>query len=352
MTYRRPAFFLALAVTIVAGFLLPVAIIGQSAAATPGAKGTTASKPWTPLPAPDGHPDLQGVWLDNSATPFERPKALEGRAVLQDEEVAELKKRAARLRQNGSDFAGADGLFLAVWSDVKVLKSRTATEGLDTVAGREFDNRTSLIVDPPDGRLPPRTPEGQQREQARVAAILNTTAAGAEHLPDVDRCITSGVPHLLGPIVNYFQIIQTHDYFVFLGEVIHDARVIPLDGRPHLPDNIRQWSGDSRGHWERNTLVVETTNFSHNSNFLGAVDHLHLIERFTRVSNDLINYEITLDDPTTWTRPWTAVIRLKHTDDKIYEVACHEGNYETMHGILAGARAEERAAEEAAKARK
>jgi hypothetical protein len=138
---------------------------------------------------------------------------------------------------------------------------------------------------------------------------------------------------------------------VLVGEAIHDARIIPLNGRPHLPQGIRQWHGDSRGRWEGNTLVVDTTNFSPQTNFMGSAENLHLVERFTRVDPDTIEYEITLNDPTTWTKPWTAVIPLKKSQDRIYEYACHEGNYDVMHGVLAGARAEEKAAEEAAKKR-
>ena len=162
------------------------------------------------------------------------------------------------------------------------------------------------------------------------------------------RCLTFGVPRLGGNAAsynNYYEIVQSPGYVVLVGEAIHDARVIPLDGRPHLPSNIRQWHGDSVGRWEGNTLVVDTTNFSAKSNFFGSAENLHLVERFTRVAPDTITYQITLDDPTTWTRPWTAVVRLKKTQDKMFEYACHEGNYDVMHGMLAGARAEKKAAE-------
>jgi len=172
----------------------------------------------------------------------------------------------------------------------------------------------------------------------------------------VERCITWGVPRLggnsgAGPY-SYYQILQTPGYLVLTMETNHDARIIPLDGRPHLPQSLRQWHGDSRGRWEGNTLVVETTNFSPKSNFMGSAENLHLVERFTRVAPDTINYEITLNDPATWTKSWTAVIRLKQTQDKIYEFACHEGSYDVMVGILAGARAQEQAEEDAAKARR
>ena len=155
------------------------------------------------------------------------------------------------------------------------------------------------------------------------------------------------VPRLGGrfadPDFSRYGILQAPGYVVLMMEAIHDPRIIPLDGRPHLPQSLRRWNGDSRGRWEGSTLVVDTTNFSPHSNFMGSAENLHLVERFTRVAPDTINYEITLNDPTTWTKPWTAAIRLRQTQDKIYEFACHEGNYNVMHGILAGARAEEQA---------
>ena len=156
------------------------------------------------------------------------------------------------------------------------------------------------------------------------------------------RCITYGVPRLgvgntsgAGPL-GYYQIVQGPGYVVLTLEAIHEARIIPLDGRPHLPDSLRQWSGDSRGRWEGNTLVVDTTNFSPEGNVMGSTEHLHVVERFTRIAPDTINYEITLSDPTAWTKPWTAVIRLKQSPDALYEYACHEGNYEVIRGVLLG----------------
>jgi hypothetical protein len=216
---------------------------------------------------------------------------------------------------------------------------------------REFDNRTSLIVDPPDGKIPPLTAEAQQRQAA--AEARQRFPAGPEDINNALRCVTFGVPRLGGNFgagpYSYYQILQTPGYVVITPEIIHDARIIPLDGRPHLSPSIRQWNGDSRGRWEGKTLVVDTTNFSPQSNFMGSAENLHLVERLTRVAPDTIQYEITLDDPTTWTKPWTAAIHLKQTPNNIYEFACHEGNLQVMVGMLAGARAEEKAAEEAAK---
>jgi hypothetical protein len=301
-----------------------------------------AAKNWIAPTTPDGQPDLQGVWLSNSATPLERPKALEGKPVLTDAEVAELKKRAARLFKEGnSDFASGDNAFLAAYANVEQYKNpNTSVGGASEMVDREFDNRTSLIVDPPDGKIPPLTPEGQRRQAAADEAAHRQAATRPEDLANFIRCITFGVPRLGGNFgagpYSYYQIFQTPGYVVLFTEMIHEARIIPLDGRPHLPRNIRQWNGDSRGKWEGKTLVVDTTNFSPQSNYMGAAENLHLVERFTRAAADRIDYEITIDDPTTWTKPWTAVVPLKLTQENIYEFACHEGNYVSMVGMLSG----------------
>src|SRR6266545_4546568 len=326
--------FLALLVTlaVVAG---AASIAGQAPADPAGPGLVRQIDAWTPVLGPDGHPDLQGVWLNNSATPLERPKLLEGRPLLTDEEVAELRRRADRLFKNtNADFAGGDAVFLAALADVETFKSATATGTTFEMIEREFDNRTSLIVDPPDGRIPPLTAEAQQR-RAAADAMRRRAAEGPEDLTHVERCLTYGVPRLsgtntgAGPL-GYYEIVQTPSYIVLFLEAIHEARVINLDGRPHLPPSVRQWQGDSRGRWEGNSLVVDTTNFSAMNNFMGSSDHLHLVERFTRVAPDRIDYAITIDDPTTWTKPWTAVIRLKRSAQRVFEYACHEGNYEIL----------------------
>ena len=297
---------------------------------------------------------MQGIWLNNSATPLERPKALEGRPFLTDEEVAELKNRAARLfyGTNRSDFAGGDNVFLAALADLEQYKSPARTTGgNDEMIEREFDNRTSLVVDPPDGRIPPLTPEGRERlaKSPPPAGSAQRLPAGPEDLSAGLRCITYGTPRLgvanlnsAGPL-GYYQIVQAPGYVVLTLEAIHEARIVPLDGRPRLPDHIRRWNGDSRGRWQGDTLIVETTNFSPQGNFMGSAGNLHLLERFTRIASDEITYEITVNDATTWTRPWTAVIRLRQSQEQIYEYACHEGNYYTMLGMLGAARAAEKA---------
>jgi hypothetical protein len=315
---------------------------------------TSAARPWTPPLTQDGQPDLQGVWLNNAATPLERPKALEGRQFLTDEEVAELKRRATRIfdANSGSSFAAGDNVFLTALADLELYKNPNATGTSLEMIEREFDNRTSLIVDPPDGRIPPMTAEGRDRG-ARTPAPAGggqQRPASAQDLSNALRCLTYGTPRLglnntngPGPL-GYYQILQTPGYVVLMLEAIHENRIIPLDGRPHLPHRIRQLGGDSRGRWDRSTLVVDTTNFSPASRFFASAEGLHLVERFTRTAPDTITYEITVSDPTTWTRPWTAVVRLKRSRDKLYEYACHEGNYEVMDAMLAGARAEEQAA--------
>ena len=206
------------------------------------------------------------------------------------------------------------------------------------------DRRTSLISDPPDGRVPPLTPEAQKHAEETRAWMLAHATDGPEGRTLAERCIswtTAGPPMLPGPYNNDFQIFQAPGYVVILNEMIHDARTIPLDGRPHVSQNIREWLGDSRGHWEGNTLVVDTTNFIREYSFRGSDANLHVTERFTRTSPDVIQYEFTIDDPTAFTRPWTARIPLNKTAGPVYEYACHEGNY-AMTDILAGARAAEK----------
>jgi hypothetical protein len=303
---------------------------------------------------PDGRPDLEGNWLNRSATPLERPKELEGRPFLTDAEVAELKRRADRLFKNGqNDYAAGDNLYFAVLANPERYKSPTSTSNSDDMVEREFDNRTSLVVDPPDGKIPPYTPEGQRRRAAAAAAnVAGNFPAGPKDLTASQRCITFGVPRLGGTFsagqYGYFQILQTAGYVVIFYEAINDTRIIPLDGRPHLPQNVRTWDGDSRGRWEGNTLVVDTANFSAESNFMGSAENLHLVERFTMVARGEIRYKITIDDPTTWTKPWTAVVPFKRTEEKLYEFACHEGNAETEASILLGAHAAEKTAAKAA----
>jgi hypothetical protein len=205
-----------------------------------------------------------------------------------------------------------------------------------------------LVVDPPDGKIPPLTPDGERRAAALAAERREHGTDGPEYRSLNERCLlwaTGGPPMMPGPYNDNYQILQTPDAVVILIEMIHDVRIIPLDSqtsaRPHLPSSVRQWMGDSRGHWEGNTLVVDTTNFTGKTRFRGASENLHLIERFTRTAPGTILYEFTVDDPSTFTRQWTAAMTMSQSSQPIYEYACHEGNY-AMGGILGGARADER----------
>jgi hypothetical protein len=299
-------------------------------------------KGWTVPRTPDGRPDLQGTWISRTATPLERPAALAGKALLTDEELATLKARADRIFNGGnSDFASGDAVFLAALNGTAEFKSPTSTHGSNEMIEREFDHHTSLVVDPPDGRIPPLTPEAQRRRQATAAAARR--ADGPEDLDNAFRCITWGVPRLGGRYgagdLGYYQIVQTPGYILLFMETGHETRIVPIGDSTHLPQTVRQWIGDSRGHWEGDTLVIDTTNFSSKSNFMGAAEHLHLTERLTRVDDGTINYEMTFDDPSTWTRSWTAQMPLKRTAEALYEYACHEGNFEMMKGVLSSAHA-------------
>jgi hypothetical protein len=304
-------------------------------------------KTWTPRVTEDGQPDLTGLWIDNSATPLERPKALEGRATLTDAEVAELKQRAERLFHagSGSDFAAGDNVFLAALANPAQFRNPNSTSFADGMTDRVFDNRTSLIVDPPDGRIPPLTPAALERQAKRPPAAVAAGTRPASRVQDLNsaiRCITPGVPRIGGRYgagdFGYYEIFQSPGYFVYFSEVMHEARIIPLDGRAHSPADVRGWLGDSRGHWEGKTLVVDTTNFSEKTNFMGSAENLHLVERFTRIAENEIRYEVTVDDPTTWTRPWTVMVRLYASKEPMYEYACHEGNQFVTAGILGGPR--------------
>jgi hypothetical protein len=302
--------------------LVPLAVFAQTA------------KSWTPPKTPDGQPDLQGIWTTATLTPLERPAELAGKEFFTEKEAAEYEKRLLdqgnRDRRPGTASADVAGAYNEFWFErgSKVVESR----------------RTSLVVDPPDGKIPALTPEAQKRQAARAEYRRLHPADGPEDLSLNNRCIlwpTAGPPMLPGAYNNNYQIVQSPGYVVIFVEMIHDARIIPLDGRPHVPQNVRLLMGDSRGRWEGNTLVVETTNFTDKTAFRGSGPNFHLIERFTRTSPDTIVYEFTANDESSFTRPWTAQIPMKKTPDPIFEYACHEGNY-GMEGILRGARAEEK----------
>jgi hypothetical protein len=210
---------------------------------------------------------------------------------------------------------------------------------------RDWDNRTSLIVDPPDGRLPPMTEEAQKKQAAAMAS-RNKRPAGPEDRSLSERCITYGTPQLVAGYQSYRQIVQNANSVVIVTEMIHDSRIIPINAGPHVASNIQNWQGDPRGHWEGDTLVVDSTNFKPGVLRGISTEKLHVVERFTRVSPDTLQWQLTVDDPGAWTKPWTAVIPLRSSAKKVFEYACHEGNY-GLADILAGARREDK--EEAAK---
>ena len=329
---------------IALAMLMVATVVTLSAQRPVSPKPRSGEGGWTVPRTVDGQPDLQGTWANNNATPLERPAELAGKATLTDAEVAMLKARSARLFGGDGDAAFGDQLFVALLTNPDKFVStdgRTGDYNQFWLPDRVFDNRTSLVVDPPDGRIPALTPAAQRRLAADAAARL-PLPLGPEDRSMSERCITFGVPRVQPAYMSYYDIVQSRDTVVFRMETIHDARIIQLDGRPHPGPTIRNILGDSRGHWEGDTLVVDTTNFSPKSNFRGARQNLHLLERFTRVSPDRLEYSFTASDDTTWVRPWTAMIPLQRSKAPMYEYACHEGNL-GLAGILAGSRAEERA---------
>jgi hypothetical protein len=342
MCHRFPTSQGALAVAIALVSLAAVSVKGQA----PAAKTT---KLWTPPRTPNGQPDLQGVWNYSAGTPLERPAAFAGKLTLTDDELAQAEKRI--LERNSRDRRDGSGTN----ADVNRDHNEFWDEKRPTIL---MTRRTSLIIDPPDGHVPPLTPEARRREAARAEARRGHGPADSwEDQTWRTRCIWSqiGGPPMLAPEAKEvllgnmwnFQILQTPDYVAILQEDFQELRIIPLGERPHIGRDIRQWLGDSRGHWEGDTLVVDTTNFTAKTNFRGSSANLHLTERFTRVAADAIDYQFTVDDPTTWTRPWTVAMPVAMTKGLIYEYGCHEGNY-SLPDILGGARAQEKAAAEAA----
>jgi len=310
---------------------MPAAVHAQNA-------GHTASA----LKTPWGDPNLQGVWSNATTTPLQRPAKWAGRDTLTKEEVAELDKEtdvgtdARAERGTAADVGGAYNRF---WWD----------RGYS-------DGRTSLIIDPPDGRIPKLTPEAQKREEAERRLQQTNEGgrgagefAGPEDLALYTRCVVRApLPRTSTGYNNNYQIVQMPGYVAILQEQMHETRIIPLDGRPHLNGGVRQWLGDSRGHWEGDTLVVDTTNFTDfdGMSFQGSTKDMKLIERFRRIDQDTIEYTFTVEDPNTWVRPWSAMIPFKNIasrGEQLFEYACHEDNY-GMYGILSGARHKEKEA--------
>ena len=290
---------------------------------------------------PDGQPDIQGIWSNASIIPLERPKELEGKQFFTREELPAYEQKVfTRTTRDRPPAPGNVGTYNDFW--------------WDRDARRALNLRTSIIVDPPDGKVPPLTPQAQKRVEAERVYSRQHPADGPEDRSPAERCLVfpMGGPPMLpsfynnsqyGPLTTSYRIVQTPGYVMILMEIIHDVRVIPLDGRPHLPSTVRQWLGDSRGHWQGITLVVDTTNFTNKSKFRGADENLHLTERFTRIDPETLLYEFTVDDPSVFTKPWKGEIPMTASHVLVYEHACHEGNY-GLFGILGGARADEREA--------
>jgi hypothetical protein len=310
-----------------------------------------AATHWTMPRTPDGHPDLEGVWENNVATPLERPRQFADKPMLTEAELALLVQRARARFGADADATFGDAFYQALVTDTgPVGLGATGTYSQNWLPDRYFERRTSLIVDPADGRLPPMTTAAT----AALAATATQRGRRPESARDfslTNRCISFGFPDLFAAYMSVYRIVQTPDAVALAMEKIHDTRVISLDNRPHVGSAIRQYLGDSRGRWEGDTLVVETTNFHPDGNPMGglfnrASGQMTLIERFTRVADDTLEYTFTVNDPTVWTRPWTAMIPWKRASGDILEYACHEGNY-SLSGMLSGARAEEAASSQA-----
>ena len=327
-----------LCVVVGAVLVSPLPAGAQSAAPT---DRPAAAKPWTTPRTPWGEPDLQGTFSNRTITPFERPATVNGREFFTPEEVAAMEKRAQEQSGDEGRTKGTRGDVERAYNDFWWDRGTKVTS-----------MRTSLVVDPPDGRVPAQTEEAKLRaaDEGKRPAFRGAGASGrgADTWLDrstFERCITRGMPGAMSPTAynNNYRITQSPGYVAIQIEMLGGARVIPTDGRPHTSQSIRQWMGDSVARWEGDTLVVETTNFSDKVLYRGAAENLRLVERFTRVGPSEIDYRVTISDPTTFTRPWTLAIPFVDIGEGLFEYACHEGNY-GMEGILSGAREEERAA--------
>ena len=329
---------------VVSSIVIVLPLVGQTAPHATKESARTKTKASTLPRTADGHPDLQGIWTNTTITPLERSTDLAGKSVLTETEAAAYEKqildRVNFDRRDGGPEVDVTRAYNNLFMD-------RGTQ-LATIDGKK---RTSIIVDPPDGRIPPLTPEGTKRVDAQTKSL--EVYDSYRNRPLAERCVigqasSGGLPMLPGPYNNNYQVVQTPEYLMILVEQIHDVRIIRLDGRPHVPANIRQWMGDSLGHWEGDTLVVDTTNLTDKTGFRGSTENLHVIERFTRVDANTILYRFTIDDPSTFTRQWTGEYPFLAAAGPIYEYACHEGNY-AMGDILRGAHLQEKAPQNPAK---
>jgi hypothetical protein len=299
--------------------LVLAAAIGAAAPALRAQRAGNGAGAFSVPKTPWGDPDLQGIWNFGTITPLERPKDMAGRATLTPEEVAKL---------NADEAARGDRRLADPTRDVEVAYNSAWWDRGVSIG------RTSLIIDPPDGRLPPYTPEGRERKERLDQRGYGSWVDRALN----ERCLVyRPVPVRASGYNNNNQIVQAPGVVAMLQEQIHEVRIIPLDGRPHVGESIRPWLGDSRGRWEGNTLVVETKNFHPDSNYEGSGAGRTVIERFTLVDANTLSYEFTVNDPQTWTRPWTGQVPWRRDEGPIFEYACHEGNY-GMRNLLKGAR--------------
>jgi hypothetical protein len=325
-----------------AGAILSLTAFFPSTAAAQAAdqssKAPVKTKTWTSPRTPWGEPDLQGVYSNRTITPFERPAEFAGKDTLTNEETAELERRVQDRSADKRDNKGTE-------ADV----SRAYNEFWWDRGTKVTTNRSSLLIEPADGHVPPLTPEAQQRarDEWKQPAFRGGGAngRGADTYLDrslFERCITRGMPGAMSPSAynNNYRIVQSPGYVAVSIEMLGGTRIIPTDGRKHVNGGLRQYMGDSVGHWENNTLVVETTNFTNKTLYRGSSENLRLVEHFTRVDANTIDYRFTVEDPTTFTRQWTVAVPYLRTDEQMFEYACHEGNY-GMEGILSGARVEE-----------
>jgi len=322
--------------SLVCTFVPALVVVGTLFAQAPAAKVAAAGKTWTPSRTPDGKPDLQGIWGNNTLTPLERPKGLGAKEFYTDAEFAKLAKRLSQGDVGEEADLGA--------AQKQAVRYDLELYGFDITKARfASTKRTSLIIGP-EGVVPPMLPEARKRNAERAAKNKGHEFDSYENRPLQERCILMTQERI--PMIpaanegNILQIVQGPGYVSLLHEIDHSTRVIPTDGRPHIPQNIRQLQGDSVGHWEGNTLVVDTTNFTGLTAFRGSSEKLHLVERFTRTKDDTIIYRFTAEDPTTWDKPWTAEIPWTTTQGPVYEWGCHEGNT-MISTILRGARVTE-----------
>ncbi len=295
----------------------------------------------------DGHPDLQGVWENNTITPVERPAFFGDKEFLTDEDVAFLEQRLEEIYAAGEDALFGGGVLEAVFSG-EIVSYDPSTGNYDSqwMAQRTIHRRTSQIIDPPNGQFPPRTEEAIAAARALREHREAHPADSWTDRPLGERCLSFGAPRLGSGYNSYWQIVQSRDTVVIYQEMAHDARIIPLTDKPHADEKIKLWHGDSRGWWEGDTLVIETTNYSDASSTSPRTDEKRNVERLTRISDTALQYQLTSYDPGAYTAPYTREIIFDYTEDDIYEYACHEGNY-GMLNILRGHRAEEQRAREA-----